>query len=596
MDAILEELSARKNCLFNTRFPDTGPLARHLYQKQMEFFEAGATHTERLQLSANRTGKTESAAFELVSHLTGLYKPWWKGKRFNHPTHWWVCGKDAKTVKGILQTALLGEVGDIGSGMIPHNLLDYETLKDAKKADTSITTFRVKHSTGAYSSVEFKTYDAGRKSFEGTEKNIWLDEEPPMDVYVECLLRTMTGNCIMMLTFTPLMGMSEVVMDFLKENSDANRKVITCTWDDVPHLSEEAKKVLWSKIPPFQRDARSKGIPHLESGAIYPVEQSLIFVKPFDIPPTWKRWYGMDVGWNMTAVVWFAQDPTTKQIYAYSEYARGEAEPSIHAAAIKARGAWIKGAIDPAARGRGQQDGKSLFDMYIDLGLHLVKADNAVESGLLAVLDAFQCDQLKVFDTLVKFKEEFRLYRRDKKGHVVKKDDHCFAPGTMVAVYGGQKSIENITSDDLVLTRSGYKKVLAAGISGLNQIVYKVTTSTGKSIYATANHPFLINGGWMTVDEMQFSTTTLYTDELDMSKRHVVSVTASHTEPYVYDLTVEDVHEFYANDILVHNCMDGFRYGYVTREAVMSAEPNTNYVPGKVSQQYRSTSIISRGN
>ena len=36
-----------------------------------------------------------------------------------------------------------------------------------------------------------------------------------MDVYGECLIRTASTNGIIMLTFTPLLGMSEVVMSFL---------------------------------------------------------------------------------------------------------------------------------------------------------------------------------------------------------------------------------------------------------------------------------------------------------------------------------------------------------------------------------------------
>ncbi len=44
---------------------------------------------------------------------------------------------------------------------------------------------------------------------------IWLDEEPPADVYGECLIRTMTTNGIIMLTFTPLSGMSAVVLQFM---------------------------------------------------------------------------------------------------------------------------------------------------------------------------------------------------------------------------------------------------------------------------------------------------------------------------------------------------------------------------------------------
>ena len=40
----------------------------------------------------------------------------------------------------------------------------------------------------------------------------------------------------------------------------------------------------------------------------------------------------------------------------------------------------------------------------------------------------------------------------------------------------------------------------------------------------------------------------------------VVSVSVIGTEDKVYDLTIEDEHEFFANGILVHNCMDALRY------------------------------------
>jgi phage terminase large subunit-like protein len=46
---------------------------------------------------------------------------------------------------------------------------------------------------------------------------IWLDEEPPSDVYDECLLRLMTTEGMMIGTFTPLSGLSEVVLRFLPD-------------------------------------------------------------------------------------------------------------------------------------------------------------------------------------------------------------------------------------------------------------------------------------------------------------------------------------------------------------------------------------------
>jgi phage terminase large subunit-like protein len=47
---------------------------------------------------------------------------------------------------------------------------------------------------------------------------IWDDEEPPMDVYGEQIIRTATTKGILMLTFTPLEGMSDVVQQFLPSN------------------------------------------------------------------------------------------------------------------------------------------------------------------------------------------------------------------------------------------------------------------------------------------------------------------------------------------------------------------------------------------
>lgn len=204
-----------------------------------------------------------------------------------------------------------------------------------------------------------------------------------------------------------------------------SRYVGTCTWNDVPHLTAEAKEELWESIPPFQRDARSKGVPQLGSGAIFPVPESDIVCDPFPIPSYWPRSYGLDVGWNRTAAVFSAHDRETDVAYLYAEYYRGQAEPSVHAAGIRAiAGDWMMGAIDPASRGRGQRDGQQLFQNYLDLGLRLILAENGVEAGLFDVWQRLSTGRLKVFKTLQNWLGEYRLYRRDEKGAVVKTNDH----------------------------------------------------------------------------------------------------------------------------------------------------------------------------
>ncbi len=199
---------------------------------------------------------------------------------------------------------------------------------------------------------------------------------------------------------------------------------IGITWDDVPHIDEDDKKRLWDSIPPYQREARTKGIPALGSGVIYPVPESAYVVDPFELPSYWPRAYGLDVGWNRTAAIWGAWDRQNDTVYLYSEHYQGEAPPQIHADAIRARGWWIPGAIDPASSGSSQLDGKRLADEYRDLSLDLALADNAVEAGIHAVYRRLASGRLKVFRTLPNFLSEIRLYRRDEKGKIVKERDH----------------------------------------------------------------------------------------------------------------------------------------------------------------------------
>ena len=203
-----------------------------------------------------------------------------------------------------------------------------------------------------------------------------------------------------------------------------SKYLVTGGWSQAPHLSEEQKEKYLASTPPHLRDARSKGTPSLGSGAIYPIEESEITCDPFPIPSFWPVWYALDVGWKKTAAIWGAWDRESDCIYLWSEHYRGQAEPSIHAAAIRARAEWIPGVIDPAARGRAQHDGNILVDNYRDLGLNLTNAKNAVDSGIDEVFQRLSTGRLKVFTTMRNFLAEYRLYRRDEKGKIVKEFDH----------------------------------------------------------------------------------------------------------------------------------------------------------------------------
>ena len=121
--------------------------------------------------------------------------------------------------------------------------------------------------------------------------------------------------------------------------------------------------------------------------------------------------------------LWGALDPQTDILYLYSEHNQNNAEPAIHAQGIRSRGKWIPGLIDPTANGRSQSDGWNPLEIYQDLGLTLEPVEDSEQSGVCEVLQRMRSGRLKVFGTLENFFQQYRLYRRDEQGQVVKQND-----------------------------------------------------------------------------------------------------------------------------------------------------------------------------
>lgn len=215
LDALLTETEQRLAAnRIRTIFPEDGPLRRELYAKHMQFFALGTTEQERCFMAANRVGKTVVGAYETTLHLTGEYPDWWVGRRFHHPVDWWAAGDTGETTRDIVQQELLGPIDHPGLGMIPGNKIVVATRRAGVAG--AIDQVVVRHATGGESRLGFKSYDQWRKKFQGTKKHgIWMDEEPAADVYDEAMLRLMTTNGIMICTFTPLMGLTEIALRYL---------------------------------------------------------------------------------------------------------------------------------------------------------------------------------------------------------------------------------------------------------------------------------------------------------------------------------------------------------------------------------------------
>ena len=410
------------------------------YAKQNEFHAAGATFRERLLMASNQSGKTLGAAFEIAMHLTGKYPDWWQGRRYAKANHWLAGSESGELTRRGVQRLLLGRDYKTapGTGSIPGEMI--ELITPARGVPELVDTVRVRHVSGGVSTISLKSYDQGRGKWQAdTVDGVWFDEEPPEDVYFEGLTRTNTTMGPVMLTFTPLKGMSKVVSRFLIDKP-AGSTVITMTIDDAEHYTPEQRAQIIASYPPHEREARARGVPSMGSGLIFPVSEELIGVAAFPLPAHWVRLVGCDFGWDHPAAfVWMAWDRDTDTVYIYDVLRMRETLIPVQAMAITGKGKWIPVAWPhDGYQVRDAMHGDQLAQQYRAQGVnmrpeHAHFEDSAsvgetkvsrisTEAGIQAMLTRFQSGKLKVFSHLNDWFEEFRMYHR-KDGLIVKERD-----------------------------------------------------------------------------------------------------------------------------------------------------------------------------
>jgi len=397
------------------------------YPKQKEF-HALSLKRERLLMAGNQQGKSLAGSMEVAAHLTGRYPEWWTGRRFDSPIRAWAAGVTGESTRDNPQRLLLGPLGAQGTGAIPKDAI--KDVRMGRGLPDAVDTILVKHVSGKLSQLSFKSYEKGREKWQGeTLDLIWLDEEPPLEIYSEALARITARSGMTFITFTPLLGMSDVVRRFLSESSP-DRAHVQMSIADALHIPETERERIIAGYPEHEREARVNGVPMLGSGRVFPIAESAIVVDPFDLPHYWPRIVGLDFGWDHpTAAVWVAWDRDTDTAYLYDCYRQREATPVIHAAAIRSRGADIPVAWPHDGLAADKGSGQTLAELYKAQGVAMLReratfpdGGNSTEAGVLEMLTRMQTARLKVFPHLAPWLEEFRTYHR-KNGRLVDKDE-----------------------------------------------------------------------------------------------------------------------------------------------------------------------------
>jgi len=382
---------------------------------------------QRLLMAANRIGKTYTGAREMSYHLTGEYPDWWTGRKFDRPINAWACGKTNETTRDVVQAELLGPPDDptsLGTGSIP--LANIGTRTRKPQLPNAISSCLIRHRNGGFSRLGFKSYEMGHEKFMGYGQDlIWLDEEPDMQIFTQCITRTADREGMLYMTFTPEAGMTNVVNMFLHDLKPG-QYLQSAGWDDAPHITEEVKEQLLAVYPPHEREMRSKGIPVFGSGLVFPVHLlDDLTIDPIELPSHFPRICGLDFGWeHFTAAIWLAIDKENDTIYVYDEYMDRQQTPEYHALGINSRGhipvSWPKDGLI-TEKGSGTQ----LASIYKQAGVnmlpfHFTNAPSAtnpqggvsVEAGVMEIYQLMETKRVKIFRTCTHILQQLRQYHR----------------------------------------------------------------------------------------------------------------------------------------------------------------------------------------
>ena len=402
------------------------------HKKQMAFHKCKKRN--RWVFGGNRSGKTECGAVESIWIARGIH-PYRKNKK---DTFGWVVSLSCQVQRDVAQSKILQYLPKAW-------IADITMLSGRKDAPENgvIDQIKIKNVFGGISTIGFKSCDQGREKFQGSSLDfVWFDEEPPRDVYEECLMRVVDKRGDIFGTMTPLKGLTFIYNEiYLNRSKNPEVWCEFMSWEDNPYLSKKEIKLLEQVLSQGAQDSRRYGKFSQGAGLVYPeFDESVHVIKPFAVPKEWQDVISIDPGLNNPlSAHWYCVD-WDGNIYVVAEHFAAGKDVDFHAEKIKsisARLGWRTDArgrvcalIDSAANQKTLASAKSVAELFYDKGILVnTNVNKDVFSGISRVKNYLKCAQgtarLFIFDTCVNMIEEFKGYAWADGDCPVKKDDHC---------------------------------------------------------------------------------------------------------------------------------------------------------------------------
>lgn len=428
LDAVTKELIKRymKNAL--SRY-NTGKI---VHEKQLLFHKCKKRN--RWVFGGNRSGKTECGAVECIWLARGIH-PFRKNKKC---VNGWVVSVSRQVQREVAQSKILHYLN-------PDWIVDVCMMEGKKEGYENgiIDYIVIKNVSGLNSKIYFKSADQGREKFQGASLDfVWFDEEPPEDIYYECLMRVFDKKGDIFGTMTPLKGLTWVYNEIYL--NDKNNPEVWCenmTWEDNPFLDKSEIELLTSTLSESELESRKYGRFMSSGGLVYSeFDENIHVIEPFDVPLSWQDNISIDPGLNNPlSAHWYAVD-YDGNVYVIAEHFEAKKDVVYHAEKIKeisnklnwhrASNGMISTLIDSAASQRTLAAEKSVVELFYDNGiLANPKVDKNLFAGISRVKSYLKNAEGKaklfIFKTCTNLIREFKGYFWGKGDNPIKKDDHA---------------------------------------------------------------------------------------------------------------------------------------------------------------------------
>ena len=402
------------------------------HRKQLAFHKCKKRN--RWVFGGNRSGKTECGAVECLWMLRGIH-PYRKNRR---DVFGWAVSLSTQVQRDVAQAKILK--------YLPKSWISEIIMLAGRRDSPSggvIDQIKIKNVFGGISTLGFKSCDQGREKFQGSSLDfVWFDEEPPRDIYEECLMRVMDRRGDIFGTMTPLKGKTFIYNEiFLNRKKNPEIWHEFMTWEDNPFLSKKEAKLLEGSLDKTALDARKYGRFSDGEGLVYPeFDEAVHVIKPFRIPPEWQDNISIDPGLhNPLSAHWYCTD-WDGNIYVIAEHFDAGKDIDFHANAIKEiskKLGWktdgygrIRALIDSAASQRTLASQKSVAELFYERG---ILADPNVNKDVFAGISRVKSylihgngvGNIYIFSNCVNMIDEFKGYVWGGGDMPVKRDDHC---------------------------------------------------------------------------------------------------------------------------------------------------------------------------